>query len=62
MAHRDTSHVVLSGEVGVDIGFNPYGGFTPTSTRELANRYVGRLIPKLVADGPGNEGKHGLTE
>ena len=39
---------VLLGHADASYTLNLYLGFTPATTRELANRYVDRLIPGLM--------------
>ena len=49
---------VLLGHADASYTLDLYVGFIPATTRGLANRYVGRLVPGLVDGG----GKHGLKE
>ena len=49
---------VLHGHADASYTLDLYVGFIPATTRGLANRYVGRLVPGLVDGG----GKHGLKE
>lgn len=48
----------LLGHADASYTLDLYVGFIPATTRGLANRYVGRLVPGLVDGG----GKHGLEE
>lgn len=49
---------VLLGHADASYTLDLYVGFIPATTRGLANRYVGRLVPGLVDGGE----KHGLKE
>lgn len=42
---------VLLGHADASYTLNLYLGFTPATTRELANRYVDRLVPGLMDGG-----------
>ncbi len=53
---------VLLGHADASYTLDLYVGFIPATTRGLANRYVGGLVPRLVKGADDGEGKHELKE